>query len=96
MEAHLNVNQTQHKVPKKSTSLFDLLVTLTTGMLGMITALFGIYSDITTLVIGGTIVFVAAGLSVIAKSGISILEFLSAYQDFKDRFKKKNNSDISE
>ena len=35
MEARFNIEQTQHKVPKESTSLFDLLAILIIGAIGM-------------------------------------------------------------
>ena len=79
------------KVPQESTSLFDLLVTLIIGVIAMIAALFGIYSDIPAFVIGGSIVFVAAGLDVIAKSGKSIFEFMRTILDFIDYLKDRRN-----
>ena len=45
MEARFNIEQIQHKVPKESTSLFDLLAMLIIGGIGMYISLLGLEAN---------------------------------------------------
>ena len=90
METHLNAGRGQHKVPKESTSTVEILAVLILGGIGMVATLLGIYLDNPVLYTIGLVIIIGSALSTIVNLGKSIIEFLSVYQDFKNRRKKRD------
>ena len=87
MEARFNIEQIQHKVPKESTSLFDLLAMLIIGGIGMYISLLGLEAnDPVGYGLGIAIMFVVFVFGVI-KCLTAVRNFIWEWQD---RLKDKN------
>ena len=87
MAARFNIEQIQHKVPKESTSLFDLLAMLIIGGIGMYISLLGLEAnDPISYGLGIAIMLVVFVFGVI-KCLTAVRNFIWEWQD---RLKDKN------
>ena len=92
MEARLNIGRLQHKLPKESTSLVEILAAIAIGVFGMFLAELGGE-------INNPVIYWSGIVASVSAAGYITMKFLTAVRDFIwgfiDRSKKKDSHNTS-